>query len=64
MPVFTLPDPYDGWTEQRLKGHCRRLGRALDNWQHIAMTLAEHGKDGLSQADRETVERLVEAYRD
>lgn len=63
MPSFTL-DIYKGWTEDRLKERCRDLCMALDNWQHIAMALAEHGKEGLTPTDKEKVERLIEAYQD
>lgn len=63
MTAFTL-DIYKDWTSNRLKERCRDLCMAVDNWQHIAMALAEHGKDGLTPSDREKVERLIEACRD
>jgi hypothetical protein len=63
MPVYTL-DIYQGWTRERLKDRCLELCRAVDDWQQIAMALAEHGKEGLSPSDLERVEGLIEAYRD
>lgn len=61
--AYTL-EIYKGWTPERLKERCRDLCGALDNWQHIAMTLAEHGKDGLTAGDRDKLDRMIEAYQD
>ena len=63
MPSFTL-DIYKDWTNDRLKDRCRDLCRGLDEWQHIAMSLAEHGKEGLTPSERDKVERMIDAYRD
>ena len=63
MNEYTL-DIYQGWSHGRLKERCLELVRAVGDWQQIAMTLAEHGKDGLSPEERNRIERLIEAYRD
>ena len=62
MPSFILPDPYDGWPVERLKERCRDLCRAVDTWQHIAMTLVEGGK--LHPESQAKVDHLIEAYKD
>jgi len=59
-----LLDAYAGKSREELKQHCRNLSRAVDEWQMIALQLAEHGKDDLSPEDRNRVETLIEAYRD
>lgn len=63
MPEYTL-DIYQGWSRDRLKQRCLELCRAVDEWQHIAMVLSEHGPDGLPEDDRDRVRRLVLAYQD
>jgi hypothetical protein len=63
MPVYTL-DIYEGWSQERLKQRCLELCRAVDEWQRIAMTVAEHGAAGLPDDDRFRLERLIKAYQD
>jgi hypothetical protein len=57
-------DAYAGQSREELKEHCRKLVRAVGEWQMIALVLAEYGKDDLSPEDRNRVETLLEAYRD
>jgi len=57
-----LPDPYDGWTVNRLKDHCRKLGRALMRDEMIILILAEGGS--LPKEYQERVDRLKIAYAD
>ena len=57
-------DPWFGKTRQELKTRCGQLSRALDRWQWIAMLLSEHGRSGLSQAQRDELDGLIKAYRD
>ena len=57
-------DAYHGKSREELKERCGELCMALDEWQHIAMALAEHGKEGLSPADLAKVERMIDAYKD
>lgn len=63
MPEYTL-DIYEGWSRDRLKQRCLELCRSVDEWQHIAMVVAESGRSGLPDDDRFRLERLIEAYRD
>jgi uncharacterized protein YbgA (DUF1722 family) len=57
-------DAYAGKSREELKEKCRKLVRAVGEWQMIALHLAEYGKDSLSPEDRNRVETLLEAYRD
>lgn len=57
-------DAYAGKTREELKERCRDLVRAVDDWQMIAMHLHEYGRTGLSQDDKDKLDRLIEAYRD
>lgn len=57
-------DPWAGKTREQLKHRCGELCRALGEWQEIAMMLSEIGRDGLSEDQRNELDRLIEAYRD
>jgi hypothetical protein len=57
-------DPWFGKTREELKIRCGQLSRVVDRWQRIAMILSEHGRDGLSQEQRDELDGLIEAYRD
>lgn len=57
-------DPYAGKSREELKQRCGELCRALDDWQRIAMVLAEEGKDGLWPDARKELDDLIEAYKD
>jgi hypothetical protein len=57
-------DAYAGMSRDELKTRCGELCRELNEWHFIAMELFDGGKDSLSPAAREKVERLVEAYKD
>lgn len=57
-------DAYAGKSREELKERCGELGRAISDWQHIAMVLATYGKDVLSPPDRDKIDQLIEAYRD
>lgn len=63
---FQPPDPYDGWSEDRLKEHCRSLARAYSKYQQIILILVSH-HDGMAMLPPEwlaDVESLIEAYSD
>jgi hypothetical protein len=65
MPSFTLPDPYEGWSESQLKQRCRDLCMAVDRYQHIAMALLDPGGfDALPAEWRDELTRLRAAYDD
>lgn len=57
-------DIYKGWSRTQLKRRCQEHCLTIDRWQHIAMTVAEHGKAALPAPDRAVLERLIQAYRD
>jgi hypothetical protein len=57
-------DPYAGKSREQLKMRCGELCRALDVWQHIAMSIAESGKEGLSPEELNKLNQLIEAYND
>ena len=57
-------DAYAGKSREDLKSQCREFCRAIDEWQMIAMVIAEHGTDGLSPEDKARLDNLIEAYRD
>lgn len=60
-----LPDPYEGWSEDRLKKRCRDLARAHDHHQKIILLLAYHGGlDALPPEWRAEVDNLRKAYSD
>lgn len=63
MPTFTLPDPYEGWSQERLKERCHELGMALNKWQMIAINAAG-GMDCLTEESKADIRRLQEAYSD
>lgn len=64
MPTFTLPDPYEGWPEDRLKERIHDLAAALHKWQMIAINAAAGGMDALTEQSQADVRRLQEAYSD
>jgi hypothetical protein len=64
MPSFELPCPYEGWSEERLKEHCRSLSRAYNKYQQIILVLAEHGYDTLPKCWKDEVDGLKRAYSD
>lgn len=66
MPTFTLPDPYEGWSVERLKARLRILSGAVMEWQFIAANMAEApgALDQLHDESRQKVERIVRAYSD
>lgn len=57
-------DPWARKTREQLKRRCGELCRALDDWQWIAMTLSEGGRDSLSPEQLSSLDRLIEAYKD
>lgn len=57
-------DPWAKKTRRQLKQRCGELCHSLDQWQHIAMTLYDQGKDGLLLEERAKVELLIDAYSD
>jgi hypothetical protein len=63
MPTSTF-GIYQGWTNERLKQRCLDLCRAVDEWRHLAMVLAEEGKAALRSDEQSRVERLVKAYQE
>jgi hypothetical protein len=57
----------DTWarkTREQLKTRCGELCRALDDWQWIAITLSEGGREALSPEQLSDLDRLIEAYKD
>ena len=66
MAEFTLPDPYEGWTAERLKQQCRKLSAALMEYELIAANMATvpGALDQLQPSARQKVERVMEAYSD
>lgn len=64
MNTFRLPCPYEGWSEKRLKEHCRSLSRAYSTQQQIILALVEHGIDALPPEWLEEVRNLQKAYSD
>ncbi len=64
MSTFTIRDPYNGWSADRLKEHCRSLARAYSNYQQIILVIAEHGIDALPPEWRAEVDSLRKAYAD
>ena len=63
MPKVRL-DIYQGWSEDQLKERCRKLVRAVGEWQRISMALAMGGIEALSVEDRSDVENLLAAHND
>lgn len=61
MATFTL-DPWKDKTPEQLKDDCRRLSRALHQWQFIAVGLFM-GEDLLPE-QKQKVEKLIAAYAD
>jgi hypothetical protein len=66
MPAFTLPDPYDGWSEDQLKDRIRKLSAAVMEWELIAanMGTVPGALAQLCPVSRQKVERIMEAYSD
>ncbi len=64
MSTFTVPDPYDGWSVDRLKAHCRSLARTYSNYQQIILVIVEHGVDALPPEWRQEVDSLRRTYAD
>lgn len=66
METFTLPDPYEGWTEEQLKKRIRTLASAVMEWELIAanMGVAPGALSQLCPVSRQKVERVMEAYSD
>lgn len=66
MATFTLPDPYEGWSVERLKDRCRELGGALMEWELIAANMGSvpAALDQLTTQSREKVENMMRAYSD
>jgi hypothetical protein len=67
MPRFTLPDPYDGWSEAKLKTRIRQLIRAVIRTERIVAVMVEHAPQGLEhlpKSDREKAKNLNAAYRE
>lgn len=66
MPTFTLPDPYEGWSEAQLKERVRHLSAVVMQWELIAanMGTAPGALDKLTAAGREKVEKIMKAYSD
>lgn len=64
MPTFTV-DPGANKTPEQLKADCRRLSRALHDWQRIALAFAaKHGVEALPPRMRDEVVDFIEAYGD
>lgn len=56
---------FDAWKDkspEELKADCRRLSRALLEWQNIALHLA--GGDELSDDQRQKLQNLIAAWQD
>lgn len=67
MTQFTLPDPYEGWSEAKLKTRIRQLSRAVIRTERIVAVMVEyapHGLEHLPKSDREKAKNLNAAYRD
>lgn len=67
MGTFTLPDPYEGWTREQLRQHCRKLSMALNKWQLIAANMTTQipgGVEALPDYCRDDVKRICDAYSD
>jgi hypothetical protein len=58
---FSL-DPWAGKNRDELKQRCGELCRSLDEWQRLAMTLFNQGKDALSLEEQDKIRRLVAGY--
>jgi hypothetical protein len=63
---FTLPDPYEGWSQAQLRERVRELSSAVMEWQLIAanMGAAIGALDQLTEPSREKVKRIMDAYSD
>lgn len=67
MPTFTLPDPYDGWSKDKLKERIRELARAMTRDQLAIAMMVEYAPavlDRLPAQYRERAKLLNAAYRD
>jgi hypothetical protein len=66
MATITLPDPYEGWSEDQLKDRLRALGSAVMNWELIAanMGAVPEALAMLDPASRQKVKRIMDAYTD
>lgn len=67
MTVFTLPDPYDGWSNRQLKKRIRELSHALIRTERIVAMMVEYAPKGLERLpedNREKAKNLNTAYRD
>ena len=63
--TFTLPDPYEGWTTEQLKDHCRKLCRKISHDEMIILALSEGTSvERLPPSDRIFIQKLREAYSD
>lgn len=64
--TFCLPDPYKGWSEERLKERIRALGAAVMDWELIAanMGAVPEALAILDPTSRERVKRIMDAYSD
>jgi hypothetical protein len=66
MGTFTF-DAWAGRTPEQLKEDCRRLNRALYDWQMIAMSLANRAPqaiEALPTRMADELKNLIEAYAD
>lgn len=64
---FTLPDPYKGWSVERLKRRCRKLVSVSMRKDMIILSMAGRAPQtvlALSPEIRDEVQRLQAAYAD
>jgi len=57
-------DPWAGKSREQLKQRCGELCRSLDEWQRMAMTLFDRGRDGLLLEEQAKIKLLIDAYSD
>jgi len=66
MHTVIVPDPYEGWSEDRLRDRIKELSSALMSWQLIAANMGTipAALDMLTTENRQKVIRMMEAYTD
>lgn len=58
-------DAWAGKTPDELKADCRRLSRALDRWQHIALCVSTPDTiAALPMQWRDEINKVIDAYTD
>lgn len=57
-------DPWAKKSREELKIRCGELSHALGQWQRMAMTLYDRGKDCLLLEEQAKIKLLIDAYSD